>query len=322
MKLLSVLLAGGALLPLTAAYASDATSFPEKPITVVVPFTAGAGPDVLTRELARIVSEETGQPVIVNNRPGASSSIAAQAVAKAPADGYTVLLTGNVAMTGNRHTFKQLSYDPVTDFAPITTVARGPMILYVSTENIGATSIGELADFARSRPQPLRFAYTSITGRLPAEMLKLRTGIQLEGVAYKSGAQALPDLVAGRIDLSFTDLSAWTYVEQGKLRPLAVTDSKRSSYVPDLPTMQEAGLKDVSVPFWLGVYAPAGTPAPIVDRLNRLFGEASKSATAQHVHKFMGTEPFHTTPKELAVFQEKEAEQWGQAIREAGIELQ
>lgn len=322
MKLLSLLLAGAALAAAPSAQAKNADKYPERPITLVVPFTPGAGPDVLSRELGRIVSQKTGQPVVVMNRPGASSTIAAQAVANAKPDGYTLLLTGNVAITGNPHTLKELSYDPIRDLSPVTGISRGPMVLYVSTERVAARSLAEFAAEARQRPVAPQFAYTSITTRLPSELLAQRLGVPLEGVAYKSGASALPDVVAGRLDMLFTDLSAWTYVEQGKLWPLAVSDSRRSTIRPEIPTLAEGGVQGAEVLFWLGLYAPAGTPPAIVQRLSELFGEATASPAATSLHTLMGTEPYPTTPAELASMQAEEIAHWGTAIRDAGIEPQ
>lgn len=319
--------AANLLLPLCAyviaAPATGAeTAFPDKPITLVAPFSAGSGPDTLVRELARGMTTASGQTVVVRNAPGASSTIATNAVVKAPADGYTILVTGNVAITGNPHMFKELSYDPSTDLAPITAVARGPMVLYANTERVAATSIEELIEEANQRPHPLQYGFTSITTRLPGELLQEKGGIELEGIAYQSGAQALPDLLGGRLDMLFTDFAPWPHVEEGTIRALAVTDSQRSARVPDLPTMQEGGLDDVQIAFWLAAYAPAGTPPEIIDRLNTLFAKASDNPGVAIAHGVFGTEEFLTSPEELATFQAAEAEEWGKVIRGAGIEPQ
>ena len=303
-----------------ATGALQAQTFPSKPITLVVPFAAGSSPDALVRALAQAIATDTGQPVIVDNKPGASSILAAQTVAKAAPDGHTLLVSGNVAFTANPHTFKHLPYDPVRDFEPITALARGPMILYAHPGRVPARDAAALVQQAREQPGRLSFGYTSATSRLPAELLQQATGIHLNGVPYKAGYQALPDLLEGRIELLFTDLGAMPYVKQGRLRALAVADAQRSPLAPGVPTLTEAGIPGVELPYWIAAYAPARTPAPVVQRLHELFTKACQLAIVQQAMALGGTTPFVTPLAALQRFQSDEAAKWGAIIRAAGIQ--
>lgn len=306
------------------AGAGRAQTFPSKPITLVAPFAAGSSPDALVRalaqELARELAKTAGQPVLVDNKPGASSILAAQAVAKAVPDGHTLLVTGNVAFTGNPHTFKQLPYDAVRDFEPITALAKGPMVLYAHPGRVPAHDAAGLVQLARQSPGSLTFGYTSSTSRLPAELLQQVSGIKLVGVPYKAGAQALPDLLEGRIELLFTDLGAMPFVKQGKLRAIAVADAQRSPLAPDVPTLAEAGIEGVELPYWIAAYAPARTPPAIVSRLHELLSKAGRSPEVRKAMAVGGTSPFVTPPGELARFQAAEAAKWGAIIRAAGMQ--
>ena len=301
-----------------------AQAYPSKAITLVTPFAAGSSPDALVRalaqELARDFANKAGQAVVVDNKPGASSILAAQTVARAAADGHTLLIAGNVAFSANPHTFKQLPYDPVRDFEPITALARGPMILYANPGQVPATGADGLVSQARRVPGELSYGYTSATSRLPAEMLQQATGIRLNGVPYKAGYQALPDLLAGRIALLFTDLGALSYVKQGQLRALAVADAQRSPLAPDVPTFAEAGIRGVELPYWIAAYAPARTPEGIVRSLHGGFTKACQSAEVQRAMALGGTTPFVTAPGALQQFQREEAAKWGAVIRAAGLQ--
>ena len=313
------LLVGGIFGGASAATAR-AEAFPARPMTLIVPFAAGSSPDALVRALAQELAKDTGQAVIVDNKPGASAILAAQTVAKAAPDGYTLLVSGNVAFTANLFTFRHLPYDPVRDFEPITALARGAMILYANPGTVPARNVAELVRLAKQRPGKLSYGYTSATSRMPAEVLQQAAGIQLGGVPYKAGYQALPDLLAGRVDLLFTDLGAMTYVKAGRLRALAVADVQRSSLTPEVPTFQESGVRGVDLTYWVAAYAPARTPPPVVQRLHSLLAKACQSAD---VHKAMavgGTSPFVTPLGELQRFQAEEARKWGRVIRAAGIQ--
>jgi tripartite-type tricarboxylate transporter receptor subunit TctC len=307
---------------IATALAASAQNYPAKPITFVVPFAAGAAPDVFVRTIARDIARDTGVTTLVDNRPGAGSTLAAQAVAKAAPDGYTVLISGNVAFTGNPHVFKKLGYDPVNDFTPVTTLSRGPMYLYANPKRLPARNLTELLALTRKEPGKYTFGYTSITSRLPAEVLQQSGDIKLLGIPYRSGASATQDLLGGQIDLLFTDFSAWTYVNSGKLRAIAVTDLKRSPYAPQLPTFEEAGVKGMDIGFWLAAYLPANTPAPVVTRLHQLLSTATQAPELKTANEAFGTSEFLMPIGELARFQAKEGASWGRIIRAAGIEPQ
>ncbi|MDB5928503.1 MAG: hypothetical protein JWR60_210 [Polaromonas sp.] len=315
----SVFRAFTATLGLAAALAAAAQPYPSRLITFVVPFAAGAAPDVFVRTIARDIAREAGVPTIVENRPGAGAILAAQTVARAAPDGYTVLVTGNVAFTGNPHVYKKLGYDPVKDFTPVTTLARGPMYLYVNPQKVPATSIAELLQLIRKEPNKYSFGYTSITSRLPAEVLQQSSGVKMLGVPYRSGASATPDLLSGQIDMLFTDFSAWTFVNSGKLRAIGVTDLKRSPYAPTLATFEEAGVKGMDIGFWLAAYLPADAPAPVVARLHQLLSKASQAPELKASHQALGTVEFVMPVSEFARFQAREHAAWGRIIHEAGI---
>jgi tripartite-type tricarboxylate transporter receptor subunit TctC len=292
----TVLLAGIGALTGVAPSLLRAQSFPSKPITLVTPFAAGGSPDALVRALAQELTADTGQTVIVDNKPGASSILAAQTVAKANPDGHTLLISGNVAFTANPHTFKQLPYDPVRDFEPIATLAQGPMILFAHPGRVPSADAAGLVALARARPGEFSFGYTSATSRLPAELLE------------------------GRIDLLFTDLGAMPYVKQGKLRALAVADAQRTPLAPEVPTLAEAGIRGVELPYWLAAYAPARTPLAVVQRLHALFAKACRSAAVQRAMAIGGTTAFVTPLGALARFQSDEAAKWGAIIHAAGMQ--
>lgn len=296
-----------------------AQGYPDKPITFVVPFTAGAGPDTVVRALAREVGKEAGVAVVVENKPGAGAILAAQTVARAASDGYTVLITGNVAVTGNPHVVRKLPYDPVADFTPVTPVARGAMILYVNPAKVPATTIPELLQLLRKDDARYSYGYTSITSRLPAEVLQQSAGVKLLGVPYRSGMAALPDLVSGQIDMLFTDLSAWTYVTAGRLRALGVADSKRSALSPTLPTFEEGGVKGMDIGFWLAAYLPAHAKQEVVAKLHKWILQASHAPDVKTALNGAGMTNFTLPLGELVRFQAEETASWGRIIRAAGI---
>lgn len=302
------------------AWAQGAEGYPSRPITFVVPFTAGSGPDALVRAVARDVSRLAGVATVIDNKPGAGSALAAQTVARSAADGHTVLITGNVAMTCNPHVMRRLGYDPVTDFTPVTPLVHGPMLLYVNARHMPRGGVRELLATMKASPGRITYGYTSITSRLPAELLQQAQGVSLVGVPYRSGAAALPDLVSGEIHLLFTDLSAWPHVQSGRLRALAVTDTKRSPLAPEVPTFEESGVRDLDVGFWLAAYLPAKAPPWLVQKLHGWLAEAVRSADARQAMRAFGTTEFVLPVGELASYQARVREAWGRAIRAAGIE--
>jgi len=295
-----------------------ADNYPSRPITIVVGSSAGSTTDGLARAIGQELTAETRMAVVVDNKAGASGGIAAQAVARAPADGYTLFITTNTTQAANPHLFRKLAYDPVKDFAPVGALVKGYLLL-VTHPSVKAQNVSELAAIARK--QPLTFGAGSSSARVASELFQQMTHTQLTYVPYKANPQAIVDLVGGQIDMMIVDLTtSLPQVKAGKLKALGVSSPKRSALVPDLPTIAEAGLPGYEISYWNAVYAPAGTPAPVVQRINELMQRALATENVRRFVEQNGMEPFTSTPAELASFQAAEYKRWGSVIKAAGIE--
>jgi len=302
-----------------AAFA-QAGKYPEKPVTFIVPFAAASATDQLARALGQSFTEQTKQAVVVDNKAGASGMLAAQAAAKAPADGYTVLITTNTTQAANEHLYKKLSYDPVKDFAPVTGLGKGGQVLVVRAES-PYKSVADLLARAKKEPGKLSFGSGSSSSRVAGEMFKQLSHTDILHVPYKSNPNAITDLLGGQIDLMITDTATGLpQIKGGKLRALGVSTTKRLALLPDVPTIDEAGVKGYDMGYWFAAYVPAGTPAPVVQRLHELLVNGTKSAAAKAFFDGAGAEPWTTSPDELAKFQHAEAAKWGKVIKAAGIE--
>ena len=309
-------LTAGGLLPLAAA----AQDFPNKPITFVVPFAAGSATDQIARALGQSITDQSKQPVVVDNKGGASGQIAASQVARAPADGYTVLITTNTTHAANEHLYKKLSYDPVKDFAPITGLGKGGQVLVVRPD-APYKNVADLVAAARKTPGKLSFGSGSSSSRMAGEMFKQLSGTDILHVPYKSNPSAITDLMGAQIDFMITDTSTGVpQVKGGKLKALGVSTTERNPLLPEVPTIAEAGVKGYDMGYWFAAYAPAGTPAPVVARLNALLAKAVQSAGAKTFFDGSGSTAWTTTPEGLAKFQAEETAKWGRVIKSAGIE--
>jgi tripartite-type tricarboxylate transporter receptor subunit TctC len=309
-----------ALLASLASVGAQAQTYPARPITFIVPFAAGSATDQLARALGQSIGNDTKQAVIVDDRAGASGMMAAQNVAKSAPDGYTVLITTNTTHAANEHLYKKLPYDPVKDFAPVTGLGKGGQVLVVRTES-PYKSVADLLAKARKEPGKLSFGSGSSSSRVAGEMFKQLSNTDILHVPYKSNPNAITDLLGGQIDMMITDTATGLpQIKGGKLRALAVSTAHRIALLPDVPTIDEAGVKGYDMGYWFAAYVPAGTPAPIVARLRELLIAGTKSSAAHLFFDTAGVDAWTTTPDELAKFQAAEAKKWGTVIKAAGIE--
>lgn len=303
-----------------AAFAQTAAKYPAKALTFVVPFAAGSATDQIARALGQAITQETGQAVVVENKGGASGMLAAQGVARAAADGYTVLITTNTTHAANEHLYKKLPYDPVKDFAPVTGLGKGGQVLVVNSSS-PLQSVKELVAYAKANPGKLTFGSGSSSSRMAGEMLKQLAGVDILHVPYKSNPLAITDLLGGQIDLMITDVSTGLpQVQAGKLKALGFSTQERSAMLPDVPTIEQAGVKGYNMGYWFAAYLPAGTPPQIVNQLSSLLGKAVESRQAASFYTLSGTSRWHGTPDELAKFQAEETSKWGKVIKAAGIQ--
>lgn len=316
------------LLAMTAALSlapllGHADTFPEKPITFVVPFAAGTATDQIARALGNSITAETKQAVIIDNKAGASGFIASQNVAKAAADGYTVLITTNTTHAANEHLFKKLPYDPVKDFAPVAALGKGGQIMVVNP-SFPAKTVAEFVALAKKEPGKYSFGSGSSSSRMAGELLQQMADIKLLHVPYKSNTLAVTDLLGGQIHMMITDTATGLpQVKGGKLRALGMSSASRSPLAPDVPTIAEAGVNGYEMGYWFAAYAPAKTSPAVVKRLNELLVKAAKSESAGTAfYAPTGTEVFTTSPEELAKFQAGESQKWGRIVKAAGIEAE
>jgi tripartite-type tricarboxylate transporter receptor subunit TctC len=299
---------------------AQAGKYPDKPITFIVPFAAGSATDQLARALGQSITEQTQAAVVVDNKAGASGMLAAQAAARAAPDGHTVLITTNTTHAANEHLYKKLPYDPVKDFAPVSGLGKGGQVLVVAA-NSPHKSVKELVEFAKKNPGKLTFGSGSSSSRVAGELFQQMAGVELLHVPYKSNPLAITDLLGGQIALMITDTSTGVpQIKAGKLRALGVSTAKRLPMLPDVPTIDEAGVKGYDMGYWFAAYVPAQTPPSVVQRLNELLIAALKTPQIKAFFDTSGGEPFPTTPEQLAKFQLDETGKWGRVIKKAGIE--
>ncbi len=296
-------------------------TYPSKPLRIIAPFPAGSGTDTAARIIGQELTRLTGQAALVENLPGASGFIAAQAAAKAPPDGYTIFITTNTTHAANAALFKKLPYDPINDFIPISTIAVSGLVLVVAP-NSPYRTIAEFLAAARAREREMSFASGSSSTRIAAEMLKKRTEGKMLHIPYKGTPQALTDLMGGQVDFMTCDVNPATpLVNSGKLRALAVTSAKRDPLFPDVPTLAEAGLAGYELTSWAGAFVPAKTPAPIVTRLHKLMVEAVQSEAMKTQGAKTGAIAYPSaSPAEFLAFVKSETAKWQKTVTDAGIE--
>jgi tripartite-type tricarboxylate transporter receptor subunit TctC len=317
MKLLCILVAACAATFTSIAYAD---SYPSKPITIVTAFGPGSASDTITRVVAQPLGVALKQSVIVEARPGANGAISAMYVARAPADGYTLLMTTNSPHSAAPFLMKNLAYDPVKDFSPISRLGSFTLILVINP-NIPAKSVTELIEYARANPAKLSYASGNTSGVVAGATLAHWAKIDLLHVPYKSTPPALTDVLAGRVSMMFADLTtAMPHVASGKLRALAVTRIKRSSLFPDLPTMDEAGVTGFDLDAWAGFVAPAHTPPEIVTLLNKTMRPIIDSPETKSILAHAGFEGFSSSQEELDGFIKVQLDKWKKMVNDAGIQ--
>ncbi len=305
--------------------AAQGDGFPSRPITILVPFPPGGTSDVVTRLLAQKVGDSLKVNIVIDNRSGGGGVVAALAVKQAAPDGYTLFLANNglFAITPAISN-TDLRFDAIKDFQPITAVVKFPSVLVVPATS-PARSVKELVELARSKPAGLTFASQGVGsgGQILGEMLRLRTGVKLVHVPYRGAGPAMNDIVAGTVDLIFTSyISAAGQIAAGKSRVLAVTTTKRSPTIPDVPTMAEAGFPDTELDIWHGLVAPAGTPAAIVAKLNAEFVKAAQSPDIVQKMTAQVSEMIPGSPGDLAKLIASDIERLGKGIRDAGLKMQ
>ena len=310
-----------ALVFAAAGGAASAQDYPTKPIRFVVPFAPGGGTDVLARIVAPKMSLSLGKQVVVENRTGAGGNLATEAVAKSPPDGYTILLAyiGPIAVSPSMHA--KLGFDPVKDFAGVSLMATIPLVLVVHP-SLPAKSVKDLIALARARPGQMTYgsAGNGTAQQLAGELFKLLTGTQIVGVPYRGGAPATVGVLTGEVQLLFTGaLGVFPHVESGRLRALAVTTSQRLESMPQLPTVAEAGVKGFEVVSWNGVVVPAGTPQPVVAKLNASITGALRAPDVRERLKSQGLEIVAGTPQQFEQFIKSEIAKWAKVVRAAGI---
>ena len=297
--------------------------YPNRPIRMVVPFAPGGGSDIIGRLVSLKLAEALGQPVVVDNRPGASANIGAALVANALSDGHTLLLA-NANFTINPGLFRKMPFDPVKDFAPVSLLANALNVLAVHP-GVPAKSVKELIAVAKAQPGKLNFASpgAGTSSHLGGELFKSMAGIDVTTIHYKGAAPAITDLLGGHVSYTITStLSVLPHVNSGKLRALGVTSLKRSSAMPDLPTIAEAGLPGYEVTNWYGVLTTARTPAPIVDRLNRELVRIVAMPDVREKFLAQGAEPETMSPAAFERFIRAEIAKWGKVIRDAKIQAE
>jgi tripartite-type tricarboxylate transporter receptor subunit TctC len=297
-----------------------AESYPSRRINLIVPFPAGSATDAVTRRLAESIRIETGATVLVENKPGADGNLAALAVLKAEADGYTVFVTTNSTQAANINLFNAMPYDPAADFAPVAGIMSIPMMLAVKPE-FPAKTVAEFVALAKTREKPISFGSGNTSSRGAAELFQARAGINMQHVPYRGMPQALTDVLAGQIDCVFADpASAQGLIQDGRLHILAVTSSDRLVAMPDAPTLAQAGLSGAELTAWVGVFVRAGTAPDIVAKLSQaVLAFVNSKDTAGYLES-VGAKPFPAGPDELKAFEEADTRRWAEIVAIAKIE--
>jgi tripartite-type tricarboxylate transporter receptor subunit TctC len=306
---------------LACASVCQAQDYPTRPIRIIVPSTAGGSVDTLARTVGTHLSQLWSQQIVVDNRSGAGGVIAGEITAKAPPDGYTLIMATIAAMATNVSLAKKLPYDPVRDFAPITLVASQQIVLLVNPV-VAARTVQELIQLAKAKPGQLTFASAGngSGGHLSGELLKILAGIDLTHVPYKGIAPAIVDVISGQITMTFASIISGTpHVKTGRLRALAVTGARRSPALPDLPTMMEAGVRGYESSTWYGLLAPKATSRAIVTKLNREVVAIINLPEVKANLLAEGAEPVGNTPEQFGEFIKAEIAKWGKVIRAAGL---
>lgn len=310
-------------LALTLAMGASAQTFPDRPVKIIVPYPAGGSTDAIARQLANTLSKQWKQPVVVDNRPGANSIIAAQFVTNSPADGYTWLMADPSSLSINPSLFQKLPYSPTDDFAPTSLIARAPAILLVNP----ASRLQTMQDLVReAKANPGKLTYGSPAAGTPVqvamEIVKDVARIDMAHVPYKGGAPALQDLMAGQIDLVSTDVpTAMAYVKSARLRALVVTSDKRAPALPDVPTLADAGFAGRPLTFWFGVVVPKKTPNAVQATITKGIQDAVAGAELRTWLTAQSLEPTSSTPEEFARTVRDDADLFGQTVRRLGIKL-
>ena len=298
-----------------------AQTYPSKPVRLIVPAPPGAAADIRARWIAEKLSPMLGQPIIVDNRAGAGGAIGTEAAAKSAADGYTILLVHQGTMAVNPHVYAKLGYDPLIDFAPITRLSLGPLLLAVNA-SLPVQSVADLVRLAKQKPGQINFGSpgNGTPPHLAGELFKHMAGIDVTHIPYKGGAQALTDLVAGQIAFSMDNLAVQLpQVKAGRIRAIATTGAQRIAALPEVPTVAEAGVPDYEYLAWMGIAAPAATPRAIVARLNFDIVTILSTPAARDWLSAQGNVPGGDTPEQFAAFIKSEHAKLGRIVREAGI---
>jgi len=302
---------------------ATAQAYPAKPIRWISPWPAGGANDIFSRAIGQKIGESLGQQVLVDNRPGAAGTIGSDIAAKAPADGYTLVMGSSPTHAIAPALYPALPYDPLRDFSAVTLVGSVPNVL-VLHPSVPAKTVKEFIAVAKARPGKLNFASTGngTSQHLSAELFKFMAGLDMVHIPYKGTAPALTELVAGQVDLAFENMPALIpHIQAGRLRALAVTTTKRSAVMPELPTIAEAALPGYDASVWFGVFAPAGTPRPVVDRLH---GEILKALQTQDLKSRMvalGTDVSGMGPDDFSAYVRKEIPKWANLVKAAGVKV-
>jgi len=310
---------------LAAAFAACATAqgaYPGAPVKLVVGFPPGGANDILARLIGAKLQDAWGQPVVTENRPGANAIIATELVAKSAPDGHTLLIGASGAMTFNPGLYAKLPYDPVRDFAPVTMLGSFPLVLAVNPQ-VPAHSVKELIAHAKAHGGRLNYAAGSTPFQLAAELFKIQAGVRMNHIPYKGSAAAVNSVIAGETQLTFVDAPPVVgQVRGGRLRGLAVTSRARAATLPELPTMIEAGMPDFDVVLWSSLFAPAGTPRPVVERIQQFVAKAVQSPDVRERMLGLGITPVGNTPDELAAVLKADLDKWTRVIRQAGVKAE
>lgn len=300
-----------------------AQSYPNKPLKMILPFPAGGPTDIVARAMGLGLTEALGHNVVIDNRPGGGGIIGATLAAKAPADGYTLLLGGITTFGVAPSVHKNLAFDPVKDFLPVTMATRQPILL-MTHPSLPAKSLHEFIALAKARPGEINYASSGPggSGHMAGELFKLITGVSLVHIPYKGAPPALNELIAGQVQVMFgTILAAAPHVRSGRVRALAITGAQRTKALPDVMTFAQAGLPSYDASSWNGVLVPAGTPRAIVDRLNTEIVRILKSPSMLERLAQDGADPAPTTPEEFAVFIKTEIAKWAKVVQAANIRI-